>query len=286
MLYGVIDVGSNSVRLLLSDGKTTLDKFSKTTRLAEGMSLDNLLKTVAIERTVAAVSFFYEKATKVGADNICCFATAAVRRADNGDEFVKKVKDACGLKVDVISGEMEAQIGYMGALNGADGGIVDVGGASTEITVVENGIQLYTKSLDIGAVVVTDKCGQDRGAVQEYVNKKVQEYGTVPCTDFYAIGGTATSIVSIALELEPYDPKKVHGYKLDKGTLKNVCERLFSLSVEQRQNLKGLQKDRAKVIASGAEILLTIMEKLKVDYFIVSENDNLEGYLKLKSVNV
>ena len=286
MKYGVIDVGSNSVRLMISDGEKTLDKFTKTTRLAEGMSLDNLLKTVAIERTVAAVSFFYDKATKLGANEIYCFATAAVRRADNGKEFVSKVKDACGLLVDVILGEDEAKLGYMGALDGADGGIVDVGGASTEISVVKNGCQLYTKSLDIGAVVVTDKCGQDRSTVKEYVDKKVQEYGAVPFTDFYAIGGTATSIVSIALELEPYDPKKVHGYKLDKGTLKNVCERLFSLSIEQRQNLKGLQKDRAKVIASGAEILLAVMEKLNTEYFIVSESDNLEGYLKLKTEKI
>lgn len=286
MKFGVIDVGSNSVRLMISDGKRTQNKFVQTTRLAEGMNDDNNLKTVAIERTVATVSFFCDKAKTIGVDKLFCFATAAVRKADNGNVFVQKVKDACGVNVDVISGETEAKIGYMGALNGSDGAIVDVGGASTEIVVVKNGKQTYSKSQNIGAVVATDVCGQDYLTSKTFVDKKVSEYGEVPNSTFYAIGGTATTMVSIALGLDPYDPKKVQGYKLYKGELENICERLFSLSIEQRQQIKGLQKDRAKVIANGAYILLSVMDKVGADCFIVSESDNLEGYLKLKMENL
>lgn len=286
MKFGVIDVGSNSVRLMISDGKRTQNKFVQTTRLAEGMNDDNNLKTVAIERTVATVSFFCDKAKTIGVDKLFCFATAAVRKADNGNVFVQKVKDACGVNVDVISGETEAKIGYMGALNGSDGAIVDVGGASTEIVVVKNGKQTYSKSQNIGAVVATDVCGQDYLTSKTFVDKKVSEYGEVPNSTFYAIGGTATTMVSIALGLDPYDPKKVQGYKLCRSELENICERLFSLSIEQRQQIKGLQKDRAKVIANGAYILLSVMDKVGADCFIVSESDNLEGYLKLKMENL
>lgn len=286
MKFGVIDVGSNSVRLMISDGERTQNKFVQTTRLAEGMNDDNNLKTVAIERTVATVSFFCDKAKTIGVDKLFCFATAAVRKADNGNVFVQKVKDTCGLDVDVISGETEAKIGYMGALNGSDGAIVDVGGASTEVVVVKNGKQTYSKSQNIGAVVVTDVCGQDYSTSKTFVDKKVSEYGEVPNSTFYAIGGTATTIVSIALGLDPYDPKKVQGYKLCRSELENICERLFSLSIEQRQQIKGLQKDRAKVIANGAYILLSVMDKVGTDCFIVSESDNLEGYLKLKMENL
>ena len=119
-----------------------------------------------------------------------------------------------------------------------------------------------------------------------FVDKKVSEYGEVPNSTFYAIGGTATTMVSIALGLDPYDPKKVQGYKLYKSELENICERLFSLSIKQRQQIKGLQKDRAKVIANGAYILLSVMDKVGADCFIVSESDNLEGYLKLKMENL
>lgn len=282
MIYAVIDIGSNSVRLMISDGEKTLNKFVQTTRLAEGMASDNILKTVAIQRTVAAVSFFSEKAKNIGVDKLYCFATAAVRRAFNGQEFVNAVKVACKIDVDVISGETEAKIGYLGALNGRDGAIVDVGGASTEITVVKDGAEVYTKSLDLGAVVVTDRCGQDKNAVKEYVDDRVKEYGCVPKTKFYAIGGTATTMASVSLELEPYDPEKVDGFVLDKNQLSSVCDLLFSLPVSEREKLKGLQKERAKVIASGAQILLSVMEKVGVDSFTISESDNLEGYLKLK----
>ena len=139
MKYGVIDIGSNSVRLMISvDGKT-IDKYVKTTRLAENMEADNNLQIDSIERTACAVSFFVDKAKEVGADKIYIFATAAVRQAKNKQVFLSQVKDLTSIDVDVIQGELEAKLGAMGALNGCDGGIIDVGGASSEVMVIKNG---------------------------------------------------------------------------------------------------------------------------------------------------
>lgn len=281
MKYGVIDIGSNSVRLMMSDGLKTLYKNVKTTRLAEGMGEDLLLKDEPIERTARAVSFFVEKARQENADEIFVFATAAVRRAKNKQQFIDLVKSLCNADVDVVSGEDEARLGVIGALNGSDGGVIDVGGASAEICVVKDGTCVYTKSLYLGAVSVTDKCGQNRNAVDKFVSEKVEEYGSVPKTEFYAVGGTATSIAAVILELEPYDPERVDGYTVTFDEMEKLCSRLFSLSVSEREKLKGLQKERAKVIASGVAIVLSIMKKLGVNKLTVSEKDNLEGYLKV-----
>ena len=281
MKCGVIDIGSNSVRLMISDGIKTLSKEVITTKLAEGM-VDRVLKPESIERTVSALSFLCKKSHEYKVDKLYVFATAATRNAKNKDEFLRLVKSVCGVDVDVISGEEEAKVGYVGALSGLDGGIIDVGGASTEVMVVRNNVLTYVKSLNVGAVSVKDRYGQDEKNTAKFLSKKVLEYGQVPLADFYAIGGTATSVAAMLQELSPYDPSKVDGYVVLKHDLENLTNRLFSMTVDERKKLKGLQPERAEVIASGCSILLSVMKHLGVDKIIVSEKDNLEGYLKLK----
>ena len=280
MKFGVIDVGSNSVRLMMSENNKST-KTIKITRLAEGMK-EGALQGDAIFRTANAVSFFFEKAKSEGADEIFIFATAAVRMASNAQEFTNKVKALTGADVDVISGEEEAKIGFMGALYKSDGGIIDIGGASTEIVAVIGGEKRFAKSLNVGVVRLKDACGQDYSAVKKFVNEKIKEYGQIPFTNFYGIGGTATSLASIAQELEPYDPNKVDGYHLTRNKIEEISNKLFSLSIEERKALKGLQSDRAEVIAHGAVLLLAIVDMIGIDGIIVSERDNLEGYLALK----
>ena len=281
MKYGVVDVGSNSVRLMISVDGITQKKYVKITRLAEGMK-DCLVQAESIERTKSAVYFFFEQAKTELVDKIFIFATAAVRRAKNASDFISAVKDLTGITVDVVSGEKEAEMGFLGALNGKDGGIIDIGGASTEIVAVKNGKNLFKKSLDIGVVKIKDNCGQDRAKIQEYIDKTIIDYGAIPRADYYGIGGTATSLAAIAQELDPYDPQKVDGYTLNKEKLKSIIDKLFLLSVEERKKIKGLQPERAEVIAGGACLIYSIMEYAKIDKIVVSEKDNLEGYLSLK----
>ena len=134
MKISAIDVGSNSVRLMvMADGKT-LYKQIETTRLAEGLANSGVLTPQAIERTARAVQMFAAASELNGAGVPAVFATAAVRSSSNGRQFVERVKQLTGIDVDVISGEEEAKCGILGALGRRDGGIVDLGGASTEIT--------------------------------------------------------------------------------------------------------------------------------------------------------
>lgn len=286
MLYGVIDIGSNSARLMMHDGVKTLYKKVKITRLAENMGDAKILTDSAVDRTVNAVADFVRIAKQEGADIIYAFATAAVRYAVNSAVFLSKVKSLCGVDVEVVSGDVEAELGCKGALNGKDGGVIDIGGASAEIIVYQNGNKTYGKSLDVGVVKLKDRCGQDKQAVIEFSEDKIKEYGNIPFAKFYGIGGTATSIAAMLLKLENYNPDLVNGFVIKIDDLTKLTEKLFSLSVEQRKNLKGLQPERAEVIAGGCALMLCIMKKIGIDSITVSESDNLEGYLMLKTEKI
>lgn len=285
MKYGVIDIGSNSVRLMISENGQTIKKYVKTTRLAENMEADNNLQDISIERTACAVSFFVNMAKEQNADKVYIFATAAVRQAKNKQVFISKVKDLTGIIVDVIEGELEARLGAIGALNGSDGGIIDVGGASSEVLIVKNGKIIYTKSLNIGAVKLFNLCGQDKEKILELVHKTVEEYGEIPTTTFFGIGGTATSIASMDLSLSVYNPKLVHGHVISIENILQLRNKLLNMSVEEKRNIVGLQKDRAEVIAGGVAIVYEILKRANTQKIIISENDNLEGYLEIKRRN-
>lgn len=285
MRYGIIDIGSNSVRLMISEGGKTLSKTVRTTGLAHGM-VNDMLAEDAMERTALAVSFFCKQSkTEMCVDELYVFATAAVRKAINRQVFIDKVNSYCNITVEVLSGEEEAKLGCLGALNGKDGGVIDVGGASTEIVIIENGHIVYSKSVYIGAVSVTDKCGQDEKSSKNYILEKNKCFGKVPFANIYSIGGTATSVASMLLGLNVYDPNKVNGFVVNLSTLEQLVQKLYSMSIDERRKIIGLQPERAEVIANGALILLEVMKFIGVDKITISESDNLEGYLVNKGIN-
>ncbi len=285
-LYGVIDVGSNSVRLMMWQNGKTLYKKVNVTKLAEGLGKGSKLQVDAIDRTARAVSFFVNEARKEKTDEIFVFATAAVRQASNGEDFTNKVKALCNIDVDVISGELEAEIGLLGAVSKGDGGIIDIGGASTEISVLTNGDRVFGKTLPFGCVKITEICGQNLLVADEFVRSKIVEYGLVPSSNFYGIGGTATTIAAILLELEVYDPAKVHGYVVSKEQILSLRTMLYEKSIEERKKIKGLQPQRAEVIVSGVALLYAIMDTFNIEKITVSESDNLEGYVLKKMENL
>lgn len=281
MKYGVIDIGSNSVRLMISVDGVTQNKSVKTTRLAEKMGDDCYLQKQPMERTADAVSFFVDKARRQKVDEIYIFATAAVRQSKNKCDFLSLVKTLTGIEVDVIDGQTEAMLGALGAV-GSSGGIIDVGGASSEVMVVKDGDTIFSKSLDVGAVKLTDKFGQNKQEILSFVSKKVDEYGIIPQTNFFGIGGTATTLASISQKMKVYDPSLVHGYTISIEKVKELRDMLFSLTIEERKELDGLQKERAEVIPSGVALIYAILLKAGIDKITISESDNLEGYLIMK----
>lgn len=278
-MTGIIDIGSNSVRLMLVKNGAASEKYLCTTRLAEGKK-NGRLDTIRMETTARAVSEFCKKARELGAGQVFAFATAGIRNAVNGAFFVERVKELCRLNVDVVSGEREAELGVKGALGDKDGGIIDIGGGSTEIAVVKNGVIVYEKSLPFGAVVLTDAFGQNAEKIEEHLKTAVKEYGTVPKADFCCIGGSCTSLAAIDLGLTDYDRSKVDGSVITRERLIRLSDEICATPVEERLKYRSLKKSRADVIHAGALILKTVMNYLGLAKVTARESDNLEGYYK------
>ena len=281
--YGVIDIGSNSVRAILySDGKI-LYKSVVTTRLGEGLAKTGLICKEAHDRTLKTVQNMVCHLISIGADEILPFATEAVRSAKNGNEFTLAVKTAVGFEVDVVSGDVEGELGLLGALNGKDGGIIDIGGASAEIVVARGGKRVYSHSLPLGAVRLFDFCGEDEQKLDELITKKLEEYGEVPqYVDYYAIGGTATTLGFLDTGLEKYDENAVNGRVLTVEKLTQIYLKLRSLSVEERIEKMHVNAKRAEIIVGGVYLLKRILERFNIPKVTVSEGDNLLGYVKKK----
>lgn len=281
----IIDIGSNSVRLMLTAGGKVLYKTLNTTRLGEGIASSPLLKESAIVRTADAVAEFAARAKAEGAEEVRAFATAAVRSAENGADFVARVKARCGLEVEVLSGETEAEVGILGALGKGDGGLVDAGGASTEIIVRREGKIVYEKSVNIGVVRLKDMCGRDRDKLFAAAEKAAEEYGKVPLAEpFCAVGGTATTLASVLLGLAEYDPARVTGTKISAGQMRALAEKLTAMTPEEIMNFPTVPEKRADVLGGGAALLSVLMDRLGIPELTASDSDNLEGYAKLRGL--
>ena len=284
MKTGIIDIGSNSVRLALSADGKTLYKRVKTTRLSEGLSISGKLNRAAIERTAKAVADFKTEAEEQGAQKVYAFATAAVRSSINGCEFTQYCKEQYGIDIDVISGEVEAKIALLGALGNADGGIIDLGGASCEVTVREGDDILYAKSVNVGAVRLLDECGRDRDKLEKYIGEKLKEYGAFDAEKFemYGVSGTATTLAAVKQQLKEYDPAIVHGTVLTVDEVGALADKFLSMTVEEIALLGEVVVWRADVIGGASLFLYRLMQYMNIRKMTVSEDDNLEGYLIYK----
>lgn len=289
LTYGVIDVGSNSVRLLISKNGQTINKFAIITRLSKGLTDGGVLSEDSIKRTINALSFLKEKATKdYKVDELFAFATAGVRYAKNKIDFINACKRELDLDLDVVSGETEAEIGALGALSGSDGGFIDVGGKSTEIAQIKANKRSFSNSINLGVVTLYEKFSENVEDIKNYCKLVLEnniDKTKIDCDNFVIVGGTATTIASIALSLKEYDFRIVDGYFLDKKTLLNVINKLIATPINERSIKYCIQKGREDVIVSGSIFILEIMNYLSVDGLTVRDSDNLEGYLIKKVGN-
>lgn len=278
----VIDIGSNSVRLLLHiDGHET--QLLETTRLGQGVA-DCLLQQEPVARTLSAIQRFCGQARAQGAERLYAFATSAVRDARNREVLLESVRRLCGVEIDVLPGEVEAQLAYMGAAQGRRACVIDIGGASTEL-VAGDGRVNRAVSLQVGAVRLKERCGQDRTAAERFVDRLYtpQRTGFAPWSDApcLGIGGTLTTLAAMQQELKIYDEKRVHGFALTHEAVSAWVDRLWDLPTEQRV-FPGLKPTRADIIAHGALIAERFLHTFGREQIVVSTGDNLHGYLAWK----
>ena len=303
MKIGAIDIGTNSMRLLVADyvdGKFfDRQKFINTTRIGQDVDKEGFISEKAIERNVNALKDFVNLAKNEKCQDIFVIGTSALRDSKNKEEFLKKAE----VNVEIISGECEANLGFMGVCEGIEAErdilVIDIGGGSTEFIVGDkkSGIK-YSRSENVGALRLKERFlkqdpidPKEYAEFEDFVKKTIQD--TIEDLKLFnikmvvGIGGTITSLCAMNQSLEIYSMDKIHNSYLTFKEVQSLLERLKGLSLNEKQQFKGLQPKRADIITAGSGILHIIMKSLNAQKIIVSEFDNLEGLIchKLKKMS-
>lgn len=291
----VIDIGSNSVRLLVADvndrGIQELYKDVNTTRLYKDISQDNNLDNESMARTVDAIAQFTEIADRKSTDEIYMFATAAVRVAKNKNEFIKRVREKTRIILEVIPEDREAMLAFAGVASNKMCGVIDIGGASTELAIGEQGRILSASSAKVGAVKCKENITDDTktAEINSFIenilledNAKTIEYAKNQSDIvWYGVGGTITSAAAMLIELKEYDSEIINNTKISYEDLDVMIKSVQSMKVEERKHIAGLQPKRADIIVYGLLILQNVMKNCDISYVQASDNDNLTGYINL-----
>jgi len=292
----VIDIGSNSTRLLLAEvaaGRVSeVERLSRVTRLGRGVDLSGQLSAEAIEAACEAIADYIAICREAGVEQIESIATSAVRDASNGDAFVAELRERFALSARVLDGEEEARLTYTGATAEHPPReptlVVDIGGGSTELVVGSGREIAFHASLQAGVVRHTERhIASDPPATTELEALAADVRGLIESAvtgepgaivqAAIAVAGTPTSLASVEIGLEPYDPKQVHGHTLTLASIQRLLSQLASAPLSKRIEISGLHPDRAPNIVAGVVILVETMRAFGLEQVEVSEHDILYG---------
>lgn len=296
MRKAVIDIGTNSVKLLVADcrdgGIEAVLETSRQTRLGRGFYQSRRLQPEAIHRTATTVDDFARRALEGGSTQLRIIATSAVRDAANAAEFVEAVRSASGREVEIITGRQEAAWAFHGVLThpGLAGHpllIADVGGGSTEFILGHDGALLFDDSVELGTVRLLESvtCSDppapaELKAVREQLGAFLEQHLVEPlakardalATDrpgestlLVGTGGTATLLARLHLGLDRYDRDLIEQVVLSRANLTDHVETLWGLPAEKRAELPGLPAEKTDVILMGAVIFEAIMRTFDYD---------------------
>ena len=297
----VIDQGTNSIRLLVvepaaeaRDDPTELARDMVITRLGRNVDRTGRLDPEALRRTVEVLARFCRRARALGAERIRVGATAAVRDASNREELETAVREHAGSELEVLSGDHEAALSFLGGTRGLDPTegpfvLVDIGGGSTEFVVGrEPGLADRAISTQMGSVRMTERfvksdppTATELGAIARAVASILDDVeAAVPVRDgrcLVAVAGTVTTTQACALGLDVYDPDLVHRSWLSLDDAERTLQRFASMTNEERASIPVMPPGRGDVIIAGAVILVTLMRRFSFDRALVSETDILDG---------
>ena len=300
MRIAVVDIGTNSTRLLLADvaadgSITELARRSEVTRLGVGVDSSGVLSEEAMARVFATLDDYSAMIEQLGgADQRRAVLTSATRDAANGGEFTQQVAERYQLDARAIPGEQEAQLSFLGATSGRDPDdgsqivVVDIGGGSTELIIGHGRTVGFHVSTQLGVVrqserhivhdpPTTAEIDELNAEIDEVLAAGVPQAEREHVTTIVAVAGTATSMAAIDLELEPYDPEAVHGYRVSLDRCREIAARMASMPEAERREVAGLHPDRAPTILAGTQILVRVIEAFGLDEVEVSEHDILYG---------
>ncbi|MEU9064747.1 Ppx/GppA phosphatase family protein [Streptomyces sp. NPDC048430] len=301
-----IDCGTNSIRLLVADvdpatGEfTEVDRRMRIVRLGQGVDRTGRLAPEALERTFDACREYAEAVKELGAERIRFVATSASRDAENSDTFVRGVLDILGVEPEVVTGDEEAQLSFDGATKELVGSdhlekpylVVDIGGGSTEFVVGDDRVRA-ARSVDIGCVRMTerhlvldgavvdpptpDRIAAIRADVGAALDLAEESVPISSAATLVGLAGTVTTVAAMALGLEEYDSEAIHHSRVSLAQVREITARLLASTHEERAAIPAMHPGRVDVIASGALVLLAVMERTGAREVVVSEHDILDG---------
>jgi exopolyphosphatase / guanosine-5'-triphosphate,3'-diphosphate pyrophosphatase len=295
---GVVDIGTNSTRLLVADvdgGQVReVERHSRVTRLGQGLEAGGELGEEPRRRVLATLDEYHAAIERHGCDATTGVLTSAVRDAANGADFADEIQHRHSFGARTIDGETEARLTFLGATAGSRTAashstlVIDIGGGSTEQVVGRDGEVSFHASAPAGVVRQTERHLHDDPPAPEQLQSLVADVratiaDAVPAQvrDSAALGiavaGTATSAAAIDLELEPYDPSRVEGHVLELGELELLLSRLAAVPLDTRRRVAGLHPDRAPTIVAGVAILIEALRLFGLREVTVSEHDILWG---------
>jgi exopolyphosphatase / guanosine-5'-triphosphate,3'-diphosphate pyrophosphatase len=300
-LLAAIDLGTNTVRVLVAEADPGIGLRPRladqvVARLGEGVSGRGTLAPAAADRALAAVRGFRDRARAMGAGEILLVATAAVRQAQDGHEFLARLRAEPWLSPRVVSGDEEARLTLLGATWGVGRpagtfALLDIGGGSTEVLVAEGGEPLATVSLALGVVPLVERFFADDPAgpraltaCRAYVDTRLRDEAWAHVRPYrpstlVATAGTPTTLAALDLGLGTYDPARVQGHRLTLLAVDRLTTRLAALPVAERARMPGLEPGRADVIVPGAIVLAAVLAGLALPAAVVSDAGLREGIL-------
>lgn len=300
MKIGTIDIGTNSMRLLIADYKNNKienrKKYINITRIGQGVDDKGYITEEALERNLNALKEFADKCIEEKCEKVYCMGTSALRDSKNGQDFVNRAKELTNIDVKIICGEEESNLGFMGVLEGAGGDksnyilVLDIGGGSTEFIVGnEDGIK-FCKSENVGVLRMTEKfittdpiSDEEFNKMSDFIEKTISstldKIKGMHVSKLVGIGGAITSLSAMNQQLEVYSMEKVHNSVVTKKDLEKILQNLKKMTLSDKKTIKGLQPKRADIITAGVKILHIVMEKLEIEKIMISEYDNLEGLI-------
>lgn len=301
MRVAVVDIGTNSTRLLVADvdpdagSIQELERRSTVTRLGHGVDATGALAPDAMQRVFDTLTTYRVLIDEHAATANLAVLTSAVRDASNGPAFAARVREDFALDARVLSGHEEAQLTFLGAMSGRPSAptgepivVIDIGGGSTEFVVGAGRTAGFHTSLHAGVVRMSERHIHSDPPAPDELHALAQDVRATlldglpaderaPVRHGIAVAGTATSAASIDQELDPYDPARVHGYRLALATVELLLARLADMDEGERRQVVGLHPDRAPTIVAGMILLEESMRAFELEQVEVSEHDILYG---------
>lgn len=294
MRLACIGIGSNAIRLLAAQWQEgqlcAVRRERRGTRLFAGL-IGGALTQQSMGSSVHAVAELAALARSDGAQEIFVFATSAVRDAVNGAEFTARCEAACEAPVEVLTGEEEAVLSYLGASEGGSCGVIDIGGGSTEFTFGEENDILGAVSLQMGAVRMNAQTpvldartyAQTVDRCLKMIGRDAQTLLAAPPRAYWVgVGGTLTTLGAMQCGLPLFDSQTCEGMVMTAGQVASWGKRLARMSMVERRQVIGLMPQRADIIPSGIAILEAAMRAFDMGELRLSAHGNMDGYLKRK----